>query len=196
VKPRLPPRRTRRDDPRHTRARLVLATAREIEGRGYEGTDSNRIARAAGYSPGTFYRHFNDKREALLAAHHEWVDAEWEALDALVAGAGPPTERAAAIVDFLVGHHRRWRRLRASLRALVATDAEARRRHREMRRRQLARMNAGPAAPRARRAAAALLLLEVERIADALADGELVALGVEPRLARRHLVDKVVPYLG
>ncbi len=177
------PRRARRGSPDDTRDRLVAATAREIERHGYHGTDSNKIARAAGYAPGSFYKHFPDKRAALLAAHARWVDAEWDALDAL--------DDAAAIVDFVLAHHRRWRGLRAAIRSLVATDPVVRRFHRAHRRRQLARMGAGPGAPASRRAAAALLLLEVERIADAVADGELAALGVGPAVMRGHLVARV-----
>ncbi len=183
---RLAPRRTVRGAPDDTRDRLVAATAREIERHGYHGTDSNRIARAAGYAPGTFYKHFPDKRAALLAAHARWVDSEWDALDGL--------DEPARIVDFVVAHHRRWRGLRAAIRALVATDPVVRRVHRANRRRQLTRMGAGPAAPADRRADAALLLLEVERVADALADGELVALGVSRDAARAHLIDRVTAY--
>jgi AcrR family transcriptional regulator len=172
----------------------VIAAAREIERHGYHGTDSNRIARAAGYAPGTFYKHFVDKREALLAAHDAWVTAEWDRLR-LIAG-GNAARRAAAMVDFIVGHHRRWRGLRASIHALLATDAGVRRFHRAQRRRQLARMGAGPGAPAARHAASVLLLLEVERVADAIATGELAALGVAPAVARRHLTRRVASVLG
>ena len=40
--------RRRRGSPDETRARLVAAAADEIERAGYHGTDTNRIARAAG----------------------------------------------------------------------------------------------------------------------------------------------------
>jgi AcrR family transcriptional regulator len=176
VSVRVPPRQARRGDPGDTRERLIAATAREIERHGYHGTDSNRIARAAGYAPGTFYKHFADKRAALLAAHARWVDAEWDAIDEL--------DDAARIVDFVLGHHRRWRGLRAAIRSLVATDPVVRRVHRANRRRQLARMGDG--------AEAALLLLEVERVADAVADGELAALGVSRGAARAHLIARVM----
>jgi len=175
-----------------TRRKLVAAAAREIERLGYHGTDTNRIARAAGFAPATFYKHFADKHDIFLAAHAEWVDTEWQALDEIT---GDPETRARAVVDFVVLHHRRWRGLRASLRALVATDAKVRDFHRAERRRQLARMGAGPEASPARRAIAAILLLEVERVADGLADGELEALGVEEGAARRHLASRVVAYL-
>jgi AcrR family transcriptional regulator len=175
-----------------TRDQLVAAAADEIERHGYFGTDTNRIARAAGFSPGTFYKHFPDKRAVFLAAHAAWVDAEWDSLDGLGGAAGRPE----AIVDFVIDHHRRRRGLRASLRALVATDEVVRDFHRAERRRQLERMGAGADAPAERRAAAALLLLEVERIADGVADGELEALGVPFADARARLVARVAAYLA
>jgi AcrR family transcriptional regulator len=198
---RVPARRARRAAPAETRARLVAATAREIERHGYHGTDSNRIALAAGYAPGTFYKHFVDKRAAFLAAYQAWVTDEWRQLEEIVAdrpggadGSGSAATRrarAAALVDFVLGHHRRFRGLRAALRALVATDPEVRRFHRAERRRQLERMGVGPDATQAQRARAALLLLEVERVADAVADGELRALGVDVARAREHLIERL-----
>src|SRR5580698_4604324 len=80
-KKRLKPDRPRRGTPEQTRARLV-ATAAEIFNRdGYRGTDSNRIAKEAGYATGTFYKHFKDKREAFLAVYEGWVTSEWRAID-------------------------------------------------------------------------------------------------------------------
>src|SRR5690606_17709581 len=53
--------RPRRGTPDGTRERLIAAAAEVINRDGYFGTDSNAIARAAGYSPATFYKHFEDK---------------------------------------------------------------------------------------------------------------------------------------
>jgi AcrR family transcriptional regulator len=64
--------------------RLVAAGANEFNRVGYGGTDSNRIARAAGYAPGTFYKHFADKRDVFLAAYEAWVTAEWNTIGAIV----------------------------------------------------------------------------------------------------------------
>src|SRR4051812_38261323 len=72
--------RPRRGAPEDTRARLVAAAAELFNRHGYHRTDSNRIAQAAGYAAGTFYKHFADKREIFLAAHEAWVTAEWRAI--------------------------------------------------------------------------------------------------------------------
>jgi AcrR family transcriptional regulator len=173
-------RRPRRGTATQTRARLLAAAAIEFNRVGYHGTDSNRLARAAGYAPATFYKHFPDKRALFLAAYADWVSAEWNRVEHLVRAGGPPDELAAAIVETVLEMHRTWRGLRASLRALVAADPDARAFYRAQRRGQLERL----ATLRSRRSAAAsaddaLLLFTLERVCDAAADGELRDLGID-----------------
>jgi len=187
--------RPRRGAPEATRRRLVDAAARELERAGYHGTDTNRIARAAGYAPGTFYKHFADKRAVFLAVYEAWVSAEWATLARLQGGpALDARARAARITAFLVAHHRRFRGFRASLRALVATDPTVRRFHRAQRRRQLRLL--GATRPAARRADGALLVLLVERVCDAIADGELPSLGLSEVAARAHLTERIAAFLA
>ena len=184
--------RRRRGTPAQTRERLLAAAALEFNRVGYHGTDSNRLARAAGYAPATFYKHFPDKRALFLAAYERWVTAEWAGVEQLVQGGGPPGELATAIVDLVLEMHRTWRGLRASLRALVAADPEARAFYRAQRRRQLALLAAmRPRSTAGALADHALLLLTLERACDAIAEGELRDLGVpvDPIVARlRELV--------
>src|SRR5262249_44444119 len=118
--------RPRRGSPRETRARLLAVAAVEFNPVGYRGTDPNPPARAAGYAPGPFYKHFPDKRAVLLAAYEAWVTAEWDAIARLVREDDPSATLAARIVGMVVALHRRWWGLRASLRVLVAEDATAR----------------------------------------------------------------------
>ena len=173
--------RPRRGDPADTRARLVAAAAAVFNRAGYHGTDSNRLARAAGYAPATFYKHFPDKRAVLLAAYEAWVTAEWDAIGTAFATAPTAAARADRIVTLVLAHHRRWKGLRASLRALVATDPVVRRFHRAQRRRQLdvlARMRGDGSHDPAARVDDALLLFTLERTLDAVAEGETAALGL------------------
>ncbi len=173
--------RPRRGAPAETRERLVAAAAAVFNRDGYHGTDSNRLARAAGYAPATFYKHFPDKRTILLAAYEAWVTAEWQAIATALRATPSAAARAERIVDLALQHHRRWQGLRASLRALVATDGVARRFHRAQRRRQLdllAAMRRGRNAPPAR-ADDALVLFTLERTLDAVAEGEAAALGLD-----------------
>lgn len=50
-----------------TRILLLQAAADEFNWHGYEGANVNRIAKAAGYSIGTFYNYFPSKRELMEA---------------------------------------------------------------------------------------------------------------------------------
>jgi AcrR family transcriptional regulator len=176
-----PTARPRRGLPADTRRRLVAAAARLFNRDGFHGTDSNRIARAAGYAPGSFYKHFADKRAIFLEAWDAWVTAEWAAVETALAAGGDSRAVAARIVTLVLALHRRWRGFRASMRALVGTDAVARRFHRRQRLRQLRLLRQLDAhAGRAPRPAEddAILLFTLERVCDAAADGELRDLGL------------------
>jgi AcrR family transcriptional regulator len=171
-----------RGSPEETRARLVAAAAELFNRDGYLGTDSVRIARAAGYASGTFYKHFADKRAALLAAYESWVTAEWRAVAEEVAAGGTTRELAERVVRLVLDLHVRWRGLRAALATLLATDAEARRFHRDQRRRQLEMMSAQRRRRGKRSRAAeedAVLLFTLERTCDAVAGGELRDLSLD-----------------
>jgi AcrR family transcriptional regulator len=194
--PKLARGRPRRGTPAETRRRLVAAAAELFNRVGYDGTDSNRLARAAGYAPGVFYKHFRDKKELFLAVYAEWVAAEFTALAQALGAGGRPRELARRIVAIFVEHHRRWHRFRSSLRALVASDAEVRRFHRRARNRQLADLAALQARSRWTRTDDALLMFTIERTADALADGEARALGLDPTALIAHLERLVRVRLG
>ena len=175
-------RRPARGAPEDTRERLVAAGAREFNRVGYHGTDSNRIAHAAGYAPGTFYKHFANKREIFLAAWESWVAREWQAVQREVEAAEDTEELAARIVDLTLAFHVRWRGLRASMHALAAADPVVRRFHRAQRRHQLdllaaLRLRAGLPAQSVE--GDAVLLFTLERACDAMALGETRDLGLE-----------------
>ena len=185
--------RPKRGTPVETRDRLVAAAAEELNRVGFHGTDTNRIARAAGYAPGTFYKHFADKRAVLLAAYEDWVTTEWHAIGEVLSAGGTTAARAERIVDAVLDFHRTWRGLRASLRALVATDPDVRAFYLAQRRRQLDSLRAlrrTPSSPAAR-AADAHLLYTLERVCDAIAEGEARALGVEEAALTGGLVAMV-----
>jgi AcrR family transcriptional regulator len=182
--------RPRRGSPDQTRRRIVMAAAQVFEDHGYFATDTNRIAAAAGYAAGTFYKHFVDKRAVFLAVYEEWVSAEWAQIGDIIGRGAPPAETAEAIADAVIAHHRAWPRFRASLRALIALDDEVKQHHRGWRRRQLS-MVSGRGGP-----GAALLLLVAERIGDAIADGEAASLGLRDADARDFLVARIAEQLS
>jgi AcrR family transcriptional regulator len=191
--------RPRRGTPEQTRARLV-ATAGEIFNRvGYHGTDSNQIAKEAGYATGTFYKHFKDKREAFLAVYEAWVTSEWSAVDTELSSGRNPEETARRLVKLSIDFHTRWRGLRASLIELVFTDEEVRRFYRSQRRRQLdviAQLRHRLGIPPGRREDDAILLFTTERTYDAIGQGELQALGLDRDIVVEVMVEKVLALLS
>jgi AcrR family transcriptional regulator len=190
--------RPRRGAPRETRERLIAAAAKLFNRCGYDGTDSNRIARAAGYATGTFYKHFQDKKEVFLAAYETWVSAEWKAIQRELSAGGKPHEIARRFVSLGIGFHTRWRGLRTSLLQLVFVDAEVRQVYRAQRRRQLdtmARLRASIGGPPRSREEDAIHLFTTERTFDAIAGGEIQALGLDRSAVVEAMIKKVLALL-
>lgn len=165
---------------RDTRQQLIDAAAAAFNTAGYFATDTNRIARAAGFAPQTFYRHFADKMDIFLAVYAGWQAAEFEA----IRKASGKSAKAEAVSAAVLSHHLEWRIFRRSLRMLAVEDERARKARAESRARQIERL--AKLTPNAGRPAAdiAAALLTVERLCDALADEEFADLG----LARETLM--------
>ena len=163
------------------RQALIEAALREFEDHGYDGTNSNAIAKRAGYAPQTFYRHFADKLEIFIAAYEAWSDAGIEEITAAAS--------VARYARSLVDHHCAHRVFRRSLRMLTVSDARvlaARTKARDAQMLVVAgRMSGFAAKGRAARLAS---LLTVERLCDAIADEEFAAAGISREAATRELV--------
>jgi AcrR family transcriptional regulator len=191
--------RPRRGSPEQTRQRLIFAAARLFNRAGFHGTDSNQIAREAGYATGVFYKHFPDKRAVFLAAYETWVLSEWKSVEQGLTLGGAREETARRLVALTIDFHTRWRGLRAALLELVFTDAQVRRFYRSQRKRQLdimagIRREIG-ASPRRRREDDAIHLFTMERTCDAIAQGELPNLGLNRSVMIAALVKKVADLL-
>jgi AcrR family transcriptional regulator len=190
--------RPRRGSPAQTRERLIAAAALLFNRNGYHRTDSNQIARQAGYATGVFYKHFADKREIFLAAYEKWVVSEWNAVDQRLSLGGTPVETAQRLVKLTIDFHTRWKGLRTSLIELVFTDSQVRRFYRRQRNRQLDRM-AGIrreiGVRQRRREDDAIHLFTMERTCDGIAQGELRDLGLDRERMIQSLVNKVAALL-
>ena len=181
-----------RKDPEEIRARLLSSAATLFNRDGYFGTDSNKIARAAGIGPASFYRHFADKKAIFLEAYALWVDGDWAILERRSAAPDQDASRRAraraesaesaeSVVAAYLRRHRQWSVFRRSMHALVASDEEARRFHLSIRRNQMRRLAAmldAVGAPERDREELLRRFLSFERCANALADGEVAALGL------------------
>jgi TetR/AcrR family transcriptional regulator, cholesterol catabolism regulator len=75
---------------RHTasglgRERLIIAAARVLGERGYEGASLSRICAAAGILPGSLYHHFKSKEDLFITVHAEGFKQLNEAVDSALA---------------------------------------------------------------------------------------------------------------
>jgi AcrR family transcriptional regulator len=191
--------RPRRGVPHETRGRLLTAAANLFNREGFYGTDSNAIAKAAGYSTGVFYKHFKDKREIFLAAYEQWSVAEWKQVAAVLATGGSERELAQRLVHMFIEVHTEWRGLLASLRQLVVTDATVRRFHRRQRKRQLdwmAQLRVQRHLRPRRREEDLVYLWTTERTFDAIAQGEVRDLGLDRTLVIEAMVERTLEALG
>lgn len=168
-----------------TRAKLVAAAAKEFNQHGYHGTDSNKIARRAGFAPQTFYRWFRDKTEIFVAVYRLWEEQEREMLAKLIA----ERARGGDLIDAAVAHHRAYRIFRRSLRTLTYDEPEVRAARAQSRRRQIESIKAWNKPTRATTAEIATALLQMERLADALAEGEFADLGLDESSAKTTLAE-------
>jgi AcrR family transcriptional regulator len=90
------------------RERLIIAAARVLGERGYEGATLSRIGAAAGILAGSLYHHFRSKEDLFITLHAEGFKQLNEAVDsALAAASKDPWSRleaaCAAHLTLLVG---------------------------------------------------------------------------------------------
>ncbi len=79
------------------RERLQQAALELFASQGFEQTTAQQIARAAGLTERTFFRHFADKREVLFLGQDQFVAAFLAGVDGAPPGAAPLELVAAAL---------------------------------------------------------------------------------------------------
>lgn len=154
-----------------TQEKLIAAAAEEFRTVGYFNTDTNKIAVRAGYAPATFYKHFKNKLSIFLAAYEAWVAEEWRALEAA-------DDDSETLIRTVLAHHKKHLLFRTDLRALAATEQEVKRYQNKLRREQVKRLAelAPDLAPAGDDwSTPVFLLLTMERVSDAIADGSAKA---------------------
>jgi len=174
-----------------TRDLLCAAAMAEFNDHGFAGTDTNRIARRAGFAPQTFYRWYKDKTEVFVAAYRAWEDEEKDTVQGLVARDAP----VEALVEAGIAHHQRYLKFRRSLRQLSLENPVVRAARAESRLRQIAQIGAWAGRP-AEIGQTAVRLLQMERLSDAVAEGELADMGLSEAEARAELARIVAALRG
>jgi AcrR family transcriptional regulator len=165
----------------------------EFNDHGFDGTDTNRIARRAGYAPQTFYRWFGHKTEIFVAAYRAWEDLERGVLEELLRGHAS----AGKLVEAIVAHHSQYKIFRRSLKQLSLDSSAVRQARAASRRRQIEAIQhwRQKRRPAMSESAIATTLLQMERLADALAEHELEDMALSPVSAEgalAHIVESLL----
>ena len=190
--------RPRRGSPGETRERLISTAAGQFNRQGFHGTDTNSIAKEAGYATGTFYKHFRDKREVFLVVYDRWLAAEWKEVDDELNHMKDRKETSRRIVALTIRFHTEWRGLRASLMELVFSDSEVRKYFTKQRVRQLdhiVAIRSRFALPAQTREEDAIFMCTMERVTDALGQGEIQSLDLDRSAIVESLVKKMHVFL-
>jgi AcrR family transcriptional regulator len=105
-----------------TPERLLRAAAQEFNDQGFGGTDTNKIARRAGFAPQTFYRWYQDKVEIFIKTYERWQREELDTLSELLAEGASDIRLTRAVV----AHHEAYLVFRRSLRQLAVENEAVR----------------------------------------------------------------------
>jgi AcrR family transcriptional regulator len=169
--------------PEATFDRLMLAAAKEFNEHGFGGTDTNRIARRAGFAPQTVYRWFHNKVGILIRAYQRWVRDELDAFHTLL------SENASdiCVARLLVTHHKAYLVFRRSLRQLSVENEVVRAARARSRLNQIAYVRSLSPNVVREDASIAATLLQTERLADALAEGEFHDMGLNKKAGEEAL---------
>lgn len=163
-----------------TKEKLLAAAEKAFNRDGFFATDTNRIARAAGYAPQTFYRHFTDKTDIFLAVYDRWWRTEGKAVGALGHGEAALDH----ITDTVIAFHTRWRIFRRSLRHLAVADRRVRAARAAARLRQIEALKKRSRKRKLGDEELAAAILALERLCDAAAEAEFENMGFSRKAAR------------
>ncbi len=174
-------------NPAATREALMTAAARIFNREGYFATDTNAIARAAGYAPASFYKHFADKAAILLAVYEDYVRREWAGLEAAMAGETVLQKRLRRALGFIIGFHGEWSAFRTTLRAVARIEPAVAEALKASRARQIGYLAAATGLSAQRHRATLLMILGiVERLAETVLDAEATS----PPIRREVLLEE------
>jgi AcrR family transcriptional regulator len=172
-------------NPKVTHANLMEAAKREFRDKGYENTDSNKIASRAGYSPQTFYRHFSSKEKIFEAVYKKWVE------DSIL-----PLREANTVEEFaarFLAENASMKLFRRSLRLLTHNSLDISKVRAEERH---VILNTFVTCEQDNYHDIQQIewLMTLDRWLDAMIEGELTALGVSDTQAFDHLIEILARY--
>jgi len=173
-----------------TRTKLLRSAAAEFIEHGFAATDTNRIARRAGFAPQTFYRWYKDKVDIFIQVYLAWEEAETAILSELMVRQSTSLQIAEAYAE----GHRSFLIFRRHLRQLAYEYPEVRQARADSRKRHISRIRQWQPKLQASEEEVACILLELERLCDAIAENEFTDMGLSDQGALRmaaHLIDRL-----
>lgn len=178
----------------------LLQSAKDIfNSKTYFSTDTNEIARNAGYAPATFYRYFQDKLDVFLALYQNWHEQQRIGVLQLIEEHQDSNIFIAKLAPLIISFYRDWRGFRASVRCLAAIDEKVHA-FRLARREELIKLVNYVCRvyglPAKSVADTLCMLLTLERIGDALADGEFTHFKVSNDEAINRIAQLFLEFLS
>ncbi len=163
--------------------KLLQAALAEFVEHGFDGTNTNRISERAGFAPQTFYRWYKDKLTIFLAVFEHWATSDMAQLEALLSEALSEMELAEACVE----SHRTLLTFKRSLKRLAQDEDQVRLAAKQARLAQISRVRR--LCPTLDQEETAALLIELDHLCEALAEGEFAELGLDGRFAYAQLAE-------
>ncbi|MGC4061142.1 MAG: helix-turn-helix domain-containing protein [Aquabacterium sp.] len=177
-----------------TPTRLLQAAMAEFIEAGFAGTDTNRIARRAGFAPQTFYRWFADKTAILIEVLRVWEEVERAVVQSLFEARDMSPLELAQLAEACVENIRPFLTFRRNLRTVASTHAEIRAARAAGRQRLLDRLAQWN--PRRGRDELAALLVQFEQLCEVVAEGEFEDLGASDDVAMATLAGLIESMRG
>lgn len=159
---------------------------------GYAGTDTNRIARRAGYAPQTFYRWFKDKAAVMAEVLTVWDEAEMAMWRAVIED---QHLTAPELAESCVDNVRPFLTFRQNLRAVQQQVPDIAARRTEGRRRLMQELTP-LVAGRLGRESLGSLLVQIDQLGEAIARGDLADLGLSGSVAHTALANLIAQLRG
>ena len=173
-----------------TRTLLWRSAAAEFIEHGFAATDTNRIARRAGFAPQTFYRWYKDKIDIFIQVYLAWEEAETAILSELIERQATSLQIAEAYAE----GHRSFLIFRRHLRQLAYESPEVRQARADSRKRHISRIREWQPGLVASDEEIGAILLQLERLCDAIAESEFADMGLSDDGALRMaagLIDRL-----
>lgn len=185
-----------------TRQRLLAAACEEFCNTPFFETDTNKIARRASLSPGTFYKHFKDKVEIFAAAYEQLCEEESRAISTAVrpglARGAAMTEIADAFALTLLGCRRHLRLIRLQAEILLHGEPRVAQAKQRARHANVAAFEHSAVEHDLQLAPREALFVHIHlmnSLADAIAGGEFAAYGISDQTAQAELRRQILACL-